>query len=282
MKRQDWKYRRIIEKALEREIQGNLGAFTDKIIKNTNSIDEIIEALEELTHTQAWQKVAYNQGTQMVKRLMVHNARTWREAANNSHKGYLIYQQLKLELDNNDEFQRLIERNAGYIRTLPSDVATSLTQHISTQAIRGLRPESQLESIREYAPYLATWQSRRLARTETAKTWSDITQVRQRRLGSNWATWSGSLDRRERSAHRFMEGVLFNWNDLPSPEALAPRSKDNPKTEAFHHYGPAGTYNCRCSPIPMFDPDVEDWPKKAYINGRIIHMTKHQFERFVQ
>jgi hypothetical protein len=55
------------------------------------SPESIIKAISDLTNSKAWQDLAWQEATKMVKRLDVSNAKTWREAATKSRKGYEIH-----------------------------------------------------------------------------------------------------------------------------------------------------------------------------------------------
>lgn len=71
-----------------------------------------------------------------------------------------------------------------------------------------------------------------------------------------------------------MEGVLVNWNEPPSPEALA-----GEKSVGNYHAG--NIWNCRCYPEPLIEIDDISWPHKVYTNGKIQTMGKMQFEQMM-
>jgi hypothetical protein len=72
-----------------------------------------------------------------------------------------------------------------------------------------------------------------------------------------------------------MDGVLINWNDLPSPELLKGMKNEG-------RYGPGEIYNCRCFPAPLIELKYLEWPMKVYQNGHIfVIRNQKQFERMV-
>lgn len=82
-----------------------------------------------------------------------------------------------------------------------------------------------------------------IARTETAKLQTSITQNRATELGSTAYIWQSSNDIRTRQSHRAMNGVIVFWRDDEEEKPLL----DN-------MYGHAGEFpNCRCTPLPIFD-----------------------------
>jgi SPP1 gp7 family putative phage head morphogenesis protein len=266
-----FKPKKRIEISLQNRLLSWINWHFNEIVKRANTVQEVLNELDTLTHSPAWEKIAYDSALQMVRRVAVENALDWREAAQKSSNGFRIFQQLKAELHNNGPFRELTRRNANLFKTLPGDLARSVVQHTQSEAVRGKRPEAVLADIRARAPHLAEWQCRRIARTEVSKTWAAVTQTRSQSIGVHWYEWSGSLDARERASHKHLEGVLINYNNPPSPEALL-GIKSNLGT------GNAGFFpNCRCTAIPVGDADEVSWPHKVYYNGRIQLMAKKTF-----
>jgi len=124
--------------------------------------------------------------------------------------------------------------------------------------------------------HLLEYQARRIARTETAKAQSALTQVRAQNLGINWYVWRTAQDgMRVRASHRHMEGVLVNWGSPPNPEALIGKQTD---TGPYH----AGNiYNCRCYEEPLIDIDWVTWPHKVFVGGAIQILTRKKFEPLI-
>ena len=81
-----------------------------------------------------------------------------------------------------------------------------------------------------------------IARTETAKLQSAITETRATEIGSVVYEWIASHDKRTRPSHKEMDGVIVFWR----PDAQKPL-RDNMR-------GNAGEFpNCRCYPAPILD-----------------------------
>ena len=76
-----------------------------------------------------------------------------------------------------------------------------------------------------------------IARTETARTSSKLTESRARHVGSEGYIWRTSRDSDVRDSHREMEGKYVRWDSPPTLDKLV---------------GHAGCLpNCRCFPEPI-------------------------------
>jgi len=272
LKRKDWDVRTSTERRLYEGI--NRLTKTVKRIANTyNTVAEITSAISALTETPEWRAIAKAEALKMVKSVSVHNAKTWREAAAQAggKRSAEIFRLLKQELDKSEPFRNIVHRNAQYISNMPDDVAKHITEHVSTQAVRGLRAEQILEDVRKFAPHVSETRARLIARTEVAKTNAAITQVRSQQVGVQFYTWQTAQDQRVRSSHKHMQGVVCAYNSPPSPEQL----KGEP---TIGYYGPGEVFNCRCFASPIINANYEQWPKKMVKNGRLVQMSKAQFE----
>ena len=235
------------------------------------------EHLRFLTFEQwldAWAKQA---AQRMITGVAVDNARTWREAAMRSMRGAEIHALLMQELRGatGQRMRELIEENAKLIRSLPREISRKVTAKIAEQAMEGERAEVSKQSILRYTSHLANWHVRLIARTETSKASTALTQARAEELGLDWYVWLSSEDSRVRISHRFMAkqgGVLVNWKDAPSPERLV-----GEKSEGFYHAG--NIYNCRCYPAPLLRTDQVAWPHRVYRNGSVQMTTLAAFRR---
>jgi uncharacterized protein with gpF-like domain len=100
--------------------------------------------------------------------------------------------------------------------------------------------------------------ARLIARTETARTASVLTEVRAKSVGSEGYIWRTSLDADVRpkigtpnfaklntlamGSHRKLEGTFHRWDDPPIASENGERAH------------PGQIYNCRCWPEPVL-PD---------------------------
>ena len=214
---------------------------------------------------------AWQAAKRMINGLLHGSARTWREAARESMKGRVIYAALHKELEGptGSRVRQLIHENATLIRTLPLEVARKTNAMIAEHAFAGER----FESFEKLIGHESRVHARLIARTETSKASTALTQARSEDLGLKWFVWQTSEDQRVRLSHRKMQGVLASWNDLPSPERLIGQ-KNAPAP-----YAPGNIYNCRCYPEVLVDLDQISWPHRCYRNGAIQYITRAAFKR---
>jgi hypothetical protein len=78
-----------------------------------------------------------------------------------------------------------------------------------------------------------------------------------------------------RGSHRLLQGVLVQWSDPPSPEALF-------HERSYGHYHAGNTFNCRCYPAPVLNLNTLVWPHRVYAGGAIRMMTLVRFKEMFQ
>lgn len=199
------------------------------------------------------------------------NARSWREAAMLSSRGREIYAAVRRELRGGvgREYRALVDRNAELITSLPGELAVRAVRRASAAALAGQRAESLLgEAV---FSRVARARARLIARTETAKAQTALTEARAEDLGLEWYEWQTAEDQRVRPSHKKMQSVLVAWSDPPSPESIV--GQKNPPAP----YQAGGIYNCRCYPAPLLKFSQVAWPHKVFHKGRIEQMTLARF-----
>lgn len=209
----------------------------------------------------------------MVTHLFTDAGRTWRQAAKVNSQGRMIYEALQRELQGplGGTVVAQVRRNAELIRSVPADIAREMTEHIMRRSFEGLRASDIAQELLSLYPHISEVKANLIARTETNKTATALTQSRSEMLGIRWYRWRTSEDARVRTSHRLMDKVLVAWDDPPSPEELA-------HERSYGHYHAGCTFNCRCYAEPLIDLDFVDWPCKVYRDGVIRVMTRKEFE----
>lgn len=256
-------YRREIEKLFEQYAQfptfETLGELNARMVEYAQAKNFLQGFAEELA-------------LKMITQVAVANARSWRAAATQSSKGKEIYSMLRSEMSGvvGSRVNALVRENADYIRSIPRNVAQAVTQHIQEQQIKGLRSSAIIKDLRPYMHNLRDFEIRRIARTEVAKADTAITRARAEDLHLNWYQWQTSEDARVRPSHRKMDQIVINWNDPPSPEALA-------REKSVGHYHAGNIYNCRCVALPITSLDELSYPVRVYVSGQIKRLSRKQF-----
>jgi SPP1 gp7 family putative phage head morphogenesis protein len=261
------------DRAIRRLMQRSFQVAGDNDIDLMNPWD-LLRRIERIATSSAFNSFTTILARKMVKSTLVNTARTWRHAAREGTNSRRIYELLRNELQGptGAKVAELIHRNAGIIRTLPSEISDRVTKHIQEETLKGKRPEQIAKEIMAVFPEATTAKATLIARTEAAKAHTALLQVRAETLGLYWYVWRTSSDGRVRKSHNLMDGVLCSFKDPPSPESMVGEKN-------VGHYNPGEIYNCRCFPEILTDIDDVSWPRKVHVNGRIVIMTKAQFRK---
>ncbi|MFV0240203.1 MAG: phage minor head protein [Lacrimispora sphenoides] len=267
---------RIVEKRFSYTLNQLLRRIEKRLAK-AQSPKEVIRILERYANSPEYKiwsdELALTITTQVNKGV----SKTWRQAAQKAGRGSELYDKIKNEFDpaNNWRFALKVKQNADLIKTFPLEVAKTLNEHVAEEAMRGRRSGDILHDLIRKYPDTAKSRLNLIARTEVSKTQTALIQSRSQSLGLNWYIWRTSDDTRVRHSHGHMEGVLINWGNPPSPEALDPQYKG--KIPGPYHAG--DIYNCRCYPEPIVNLDYVSFPAKVYTGGVIKKLTRAQFEQ---
>jgi SPP1 gp7 family putative phage head morphogenesis protein len=263
---------RNLEIAYERALRKLIGE-TLPAKRPDQSFEDWISRIAALGNSSSFTPSAHNLARSIVQTSIRLNTQAWKNAAAAQAHSRMIYRLLQQDLNGpiGTQYDAIIRRNAGLIRSVPAEVAQHLSAHLAKAQQAGIRHEVIAKMLRAELPRLADWKIKLIARTEVAKAATALTEVRARNIGIGWAQWKTSKDARVRRSHRLMEGVLISWDDPPSPEALAGEHS------SLGHYLPGGCPNCRCNPFPLMSLDDVTWPAKVHMQGRIVHMPRAQF-----
>ena len=260
-----WHQPSRIAAAFRRELAAYLNQFLPDWLKTGHLLP---------SHDQAFLGIAELMARRMITGVAVQNARSWRAAAAQSMQGRRIYEALRQEREGPLAWrlEQLVQQNARLIRSLPLTLALRTDRYIAERQAEGIRSSDITKELRSKLPQLAEWHVRLIARTETAKAETAVTRARAENLGITHFLWESSHDERVRTSHRKISGVLVNWNELPSPEALVGEKN-------VGAYSPGGVYNCRCLAIPVVTLDQVSWPHAVYSQNRIWNLTRAVFQR---
>jgi hypothetical protein len=204
------------------------------------------------------------------------NAKNWREAAKEATRSRDIYAALKLVIDSpniGSVIREAIHSNSYYIKTMPSQAALKATRFISERTIQGMRSKDIAKELKEQIAQHTRASAELIARTESSKTMTALTQARSQDMGMNWYIWRTANDgNRVRKSHQLMKDVLCNYNYPPSPEEMVGE-------KSAGEYNAGNIYNCRCYPRPLISTRNIQWPAKVHWNGVIKTMTLLEFQK---
>ncbi len=283
--------------AKKKKFNGNrVYRFPKRIERNYNTLINnlmkpvVKEALKHVDDIEVFQQVlknAFNSPTfklrakaivrQISTSLLVEDEKNWRAAAAKSSRGREIKKALEREIEGNvkQRMEELFNYNATLIQTLPLTISENVIKHINSQAWVGRRASEIEEEIKKFFPVNSKASAKLIARTETSKFSSAITQARAEDIGLMWYEWCTSEDIAVRSSHRLMSGVFIHYRHPCTPERLDPKTKLKKYPQPYH----AGNiYNCRCYQAPT---EIEDmnFPIKVYdwIQNKIVTVSRERF-----
>ena len=131
-----------------------------------------------------------------------------------------------------------VKQNVALIQTIPE-------RHYPTLETGLLNAYQQGSTISDIESYIddrfATMETNAntVARTETGKIYSEVTEYRQRELGVEKYQWLTAGDERVRDSHAALDGQIFSWDDPPTVEG--------------RKLNPGEDFNCRCIALPVFE-----------------------------
>ncbi len=265
-----FKPRRSIERryaaAINRIMKGLL-----QRLKGASSPFQMLQVIRGFARSPTLDKASREAAGAMATSLFYDGAKDWRSAAMRGSKGRAIYLLLKKERGRRSEISAIVERNSRLIKSMASDVARKVSLDMEKGQAMGKRPEELMHSVLARWPTLTEAHARLIARTESSKATTALTEARAKSAGTAWYVWRTSEDARVRGSHRHMDGVICAWSDPPSPEKLC-HQKD------YGHYHPGNIFNCRCYPEPLLEYSDVSWPHKVYHGGKVQYMTLAKFK----
>lgn len=222
-------------KNTEREFERRLRSVAKEVATITSSgadATTVVYSLEE--YAQLLEPWAQATALEMVERSNVQNMAMWREASN------ALATKLEMLASSRDAvaytMQQLSTEGARLITSLPLEAAVQIETAAQAAAITGTRHEVLAEYI-ESRGEVARSRAALIARTETARQTTILTQTRAVSVGSTGYIWRTADDGRVRPSHAAMNGEFVKWSEPPTLDGLT---------------GHAGALpNCRCYPEPI-------------------------------
>jgi len=171
----------------------------------------------------------------MVDAANATNSREWRAHA------ATMGRELRREIENAPTgvaMQALQAEQVDLITSLPREAAERVQKLAREGLITGARSTSLVEEIMRSGD-VAESRAICIARTETARASSVLTQVRAQAAGCTHFLWRSHRDTRTRASHRAMNGAVCEYA--------------NPPVVDGEPLMPGGIYNCRCYQVPIID-----------------------------
>ena len=124
----------------------------------------------------------------------------------------------------------LLDEQVKLIKSIPLDAAKRVHELTLKGLTEGTRSTDLITEIMRTSEVTRS-RATLIARTETARTASILTQVRAQHIGSTHFIWRTSRDAQVRKSHKKLEGKSFAWNDPP-------------ECDPGHHALPGQIWNC--------------------------------------
>lgn len=221
---------RGIAREISRIISGYDATTSAGRAKLTEALGRYAELLEP------WAKV---KAGLMLARVNHEDAVSWRKATSEISAGLTAE---VARAPTGYAMRRMLGENVDLIKSLPIDAAKRV-HHFAQEALTtGTRSKEFVEEIMKSGK-VARSRATMIARTETARAASTLTQARARYIGSDGYIWRTSRDGDVRPSHKKMEGKFVSWDAPPTLDGLT---------------GHAGCLpNCRCYPEPLIPKNLE-------------------------
>jgi SPP1 gp7 family putative phage head morphogenesis protein len=151
------------------------------------------------------------------------------------------------EADTGATMRALLDEQVPLITSLPLEAAQRVHEKTLEGMELGARYPERTAEIEEALSATnpaatETWvrtRARLIARTETARTASVLTEARAEAIGAEQYVWKTAGDWKVRSSHKKLNGKVFSWDDPPL--------SDPPDL----HSHPGQIFNCRCVALPI-------------------------------
>lgn len=226
-------YERALKKittTIQLIVQGNIeGSGDDRIFDEEQTISQLQHYANITLDPWAERTAEY-----MISYVDNENIREWKKLAANLGRG------VKQEIEQSDVGALLGAMQAeqvNLIKSIPLDAARRV-QKISRQALyTGERSTAWIDDILKTGD-VSYSAAKRIARTESARASSFLTQVRAEHLGCTEFVWHAVMDGRTRQSHRELNRKSFKYDDPPIVDGQP--------------LIPGQTYNCRCWHEPIF------------------------------
>lgn len=209
----------------------------------SDAMDKALKKLESFNATDYAKNVAIG----FTRRLNRNNDTSTRKNLKNG-LGVDLQQQINHE-NIDDALDLAVKNNVALIKSIKTEYIGRVGDVLRKNVLEGGRSTNLITQIKEQGQVTHN-RAKFIARDQTAKINADLTEIRSKALGSSTYTWSGSMDERERTPHKAMEGKLCKWSDptVFSDDGGKTWRKRSEIGAVELHAG--RDYRCRCVALP--------------------------------
>lgn len=173
----------------------------------------------------------------MVTEVAQRDERSWFQVS--AKMGRALKQEIA-EAPTGAVMRALQAQQVGLITSLPEGAAERVQRIAREHLSSGMRPETLAQHLMETEDVTAS-RARMIARTETSRASTLLTQARAEHIGATHFYWRTAGDVDVRPSHKKLDGKRFAWAEPPLCDL------------PDHHALPGAIWNCRC----YAEPDLE-------------------------
>jgi len=111
-----------------------------------------------------------------------------------------------------DELKAWATQNVRLVSSVPQQEHTQISR-IALEGVRSGKPVREIQAEIRERHNISRHRAQTIARTETAKLNSELTERRQREIGISTYYWRAGRDERVRASHGVLDGMLCSWDD---------------------------------------------------------------------
>lgn len=217
-----------------RQVGAIIQPFTPGDMSQVPTIEHLLNAYADML--KGW---ATQTASNMLMDVALRDEQTWKILAKDLSRG------LREEIRNAPTgvvMRQLLAEQVDLIQSIPKEAA----QRVHRLTLEGLENSSRAAELAKEimrTEEVTTSRAILIARTETSRTASTLTQARAQSIGADSYIWRTSQDSDVRSDHRKLNGKIFRWDDPPVAD-------EHSGTRA----NPGCIWNCRCFAEPII-PD---------------------------
>jgi SPP1 gp7 family putative phage head morphogenesis protein len=208
--------------------------FTPGDMSQVPTIEQLLKAYSDML--KGW---ATQTASNMLMDVALRDEQAWQTMAKELSRG--LREEIR-KAPTGRVMQQLLAEQVTLIQSIPLEAA----QRVHRLTLEGLENSSRASELaKEIMRTEEVTASRAvlIARTETARTATTLTQTRAESIGADSYIWRTSGDSTVRSDHKKLNGKIFQWNNPPIA--------DERSGERAH---PGCIWNCRCFAEPII-PD---------------------------
>lgn len=229
--RPDWRKARRAEAGYTRELRKVARAVADLLKGASHEPDAVVSALGRYAEiVRPWARAA---GQRMLAEVSRMDRKAWE--AHTGEVGRALRRELAEE-PTGAAVREILDRQVDLICSLPRQAAERVQSLALDAVASGQRPGTLVDELVRTGE-IALNRATLIARTETGRASTAITQARAERAGSQGYIWRTCEDGQVRPSHKAMNGKMVRWDSPPTLDRVR---------------GHAGCVpNCRCVAEPI-------------------------------